>query len=110
MSDASASLGEGFQVTAYTVSKPIRLAEVQKTLSKATRSYVKDELARIPDKVAERVCRLVAAGIAPSSSASGPDSSNPTGATIRQSPSIFPTPPPPAKSCRTLWRRCTMTC
>ncbi|RXK41692.1 hypothetical protein M231_00927 [Tremella mesenterica] len=58
---------DGFTVSAYTVSRSIRLSEVHKTLSKALRAYVREHLARLPDKVVERVVRLVLLAICPTS-------------------------------------------
>ncbi|EIW69899.1 hypothetical protein TREMEDRAFT_73653 [Tremella mesenterica DSM 1558] len=56
---------DGFTVSAYTVSRSIRHSEVHKTLSKALRAYVREHLARLPDKVVERVVRLVLPAICP---------------------------------------------
>ncbi|KAK6906608.1 hypothetical protein I203_100594 [Kwoniella mangroviensis CBS 8507] len=70
MSDtASISLahGEGYQVTAYTVSRPIRYHETHKTLTKAIRSHIREVLAKLPDKVIEKVVKLVLANACPSS-------------------------------------------
>jgi hypothetical protein len=61
---------EGFSVLAYTVSRPIRLAEVHKTLVKSIRSSVRDELARLPDKVVDRIIKLVTHGVCPPTSSS----------------------------------------
>lgn len=61
-SDATA---EGFHVTAYTVSGPIRYAEVHKALSKAVRAFIRDELSRLPDKIVDRVLVLALSGICP---------------------------------------------
>jgi hypothetical protein len=65
ISNATSRDAEGFSVQAYTVAKPIRTSEVQKALSKAVRTHVKDELARLPDKIADRVAKLVLASICP---------------------------------------------
>ncbi|WWD08310.1 hypothetical protein V865_006421 [Kwoniella europaea PYCC6329] len=70
MSDtASISLahGEGYQVTAYTVSRPIRYHETHKTLTKAIRSHIREVLAKLPDKVIEKVVKLVLANACPPS-------------------------------------------
>ena len=71
--DDSASIeadgtSEGFHVTAYTIVKPIRSADVQKAIAKAVRAFVREELARLPDKVVDRVLKLVTAGVCPTSS------------------------------------------
>lgn len=58
---------EGFHVIAYTVSKPIRYAEVHKGVAKALQSFIRDELSRLPDKIVDRVLKLVVAGICPAS-------------------------------------------
>ncbi|KAK4687184.1 hypothetical protein P7C73_g2923, partial [Tremellales sp. Uapishka_1] len=62
---------EGFHVTAYTVSKAIRYTEVHKALAKAIKANVRNELSRLPDKIVERVAKLVAIGICPTASSSG---------------------------------------
>jgi hypothetical protein len=59
---------DGFQVTAYTVSRPIRYSELQKNVTKAIRSSVRDELSKLPDKVVERVSKLVTNGVCPPTS------------------------------------------
>jgi hypothetical protein len=56
---------EGFQVMAYTVSRPIRYSELQKNITKAIRSSVREELSKLPDKVIERVSKLVTNGVCP---------------------------------------------
>jgi hypothetical protein len=58
---------EGFNVSAYTVSRPIRLADVTKNLAKSVRSHVREELSRLPDKIVERIAKLVIHGICPPS-------------------------------------------
>ncbi|KAK8850516.1 hypothetical protein IAR55_004434 [Kwoniella newhampshirensis] len=63
--------GEGFQVTAYTVSRPIRYNETHKTLTKAIRTHVRDALSRLPDKVVEKVTKLVIPNVASSSLTAG---------------------------------------
>ena len=73
--DDSASMeadgtSEGFHITAYTISKPIRSADVQKSIAKAVRAFVREELARLPDKVVDRVSKLVTAGVCPTTSLS----------------------------------------
>ncbi|WVW80846.1 hypothetical protein I302_102836 [Kwoniella bestiolae CBS 10118] len=70
MSDtASISLahGEGYQVTAYTVSRPLRYHDTHKTLTKAIRSHIREVLAKLPDKVIEKVIKLVLANACPPS-------------------------------------------
>ncbi|WWC92284.1 uncharacterized protein L201_007238 [Kwoniella dendrophila CBS 6074] len=66
---ASISLtsGEGYQVSAYTISRPIRYHETHKTLTKAIRSHIREVLAKLPDKVIEKVVKLVLANACPSS-------------------------------------------
>jgi hypothetical protein len=49
------------------VSKAIRFSEVHKSLTKAIRSHIRDELSRLPDKILDRVCKLVLAGATPTS-------------------------------------------
>ena len=56
---------EGFHVTAYTVSKPLRYAEIHKALAKALRACVRDELSKLPENVVDRVLKLVTAGLCP---------------------------------------------
>jgi hypothetical protein len=63
---------EGFSVTANTISKPIRYAEVHKALTKSIRTNVKDQLARLPDKIIEKVIKLVLASNCPTVSGNGP--------------------------------------
>ncbi|WRT70689.1 uncharacterized protein IL334_007687 [Kwoniella shivajii] len=65
---ASISLahGDGYQVTAYTVSRPIRYNETHKTLTKAIRSHIRDALLKMPDKVVEKVVKIVLANACPS--------------------------------------------
>jgi hypothetical protein len=58
---------EGFQVMAYTVSRPVRYSELQKSITKAVRSTVRDELSKLPDKVVERVTKLLIQGVCPPS-------------------------------------------
>lgn len=67
LSDAVTKDAEGFSVQAYTISKAIRTAEVHKSLTKAIRSDIKDDLSRLPEKVIERVMKLVLASICPTS-------------------------------------------
>ncbi|WWD20698.1 hypothetical protein CI109_105174 [Kwoniella shandongensis] len=64
---ASIISGEGFQVTAYTVSRPIRYNETHKTLTKSVRTHARETLARLPDKVVEKVIKLVIPNTCPSS-------------------------------------------
>ena len=61
---------EGFQVVAYTVSRPVRYSELQKNITKAVRSAIRDELSRLPDKVVERITKLVTNGVCPPNSSS----------------------------------------
>ena len=56
---------ETFHVNAFTVSRPVRYAEVHKALAKAVRIFVRDELSRLPDKITERIIRLAVAGTCP---------------------------------------------
>ena len=56
---------ENFHVTAFTVSRPVRYAEVYKALAKAIRSFVRDELLKLPDKITERIVKLAMAGTCP---------------------------------------------
>nr|XP_019007358.1 uncharacterized protein I206_07924 [Kwoniella pini CBS 10737]OCF46139.1 hypothetical protein I206_07924 [Kwoniella pini CBS 10737] len=65
---ASVSLahGEGYQVTAYTVSRPVRYHETHKSLSKAIRLHIREVLAKLPDKVLDKVVKLVLANACPS--------------------------------------------
>lgn len=61
---------DGFRVTAYTVSRPIRSTDVHKSLSKAVRSAVKEELSGLPDRLVDRVCKLALVGVCPTSAPS----------------------------------------
>jgi len=72
---------EGFQVTVYTVSRPVRYSELQKSITKAVRSTVRDELSRLPDKVIERVTKLIVNGVCPPSTSSASQDSTKTHAT-----------------------------
>lgn len=56
---------EGYTVTAYMVDKPVRYAEVHKQLVKAVRSTVKKALDGLPDRVADKVVKLVMSSICP---------------------------------------------
>ncbi|EJT51854.1 guanyl-nucleotide exchange factor [Trichosporon asahii var. asahii CBS 8904] len=56
---------EGYSVTAYMVDKPVRYAEVHKHLVKAVRSTVKKGLEGLPDRVADKVVKLVMSSICP---------------------------------------------
>lgn len=66
ISSDSAAAGEGFQVTAYTISRPIRYHEVHKSLIKSVRADVRDALANIPEKVVEKVLKLALTNTCPS--------------------------------------------
>lgn len=66
ISSDSAASGEGFQVTAYTISRPIRYHEVHKSLIKSVRADVRDALANIPEKVVEKVLKLALTNTCPS--------------------------------------------
>lgn len=61
---------EGYQVTAYTIGKQIKHADVSKSLSKAIKSTIRDELHRFPDKLVDRVYKLVLQGACPTHPAS----------------------------------------
>lgn len=65
-SDGTSSQSEGYHVMAYTVSKPMRTGDTHKSLTKAIRAEIKDELARMPEKTVDRVIKLVTNSIAPS--------------------------------------------
>lgn len=56
---------EGYTVTAYMVDKPVRYAEVHKQLVKAVRSTVKKALEGLPDRVTDKVVKLVMSSICP---------------------------------------------
>lgn len=58
---------EGFTVTAHTVNRPIRSAEVQKSLPKAIRASIKEECAGLPDKIIDKIAKLVINGVCPTS-------------------------------------------
>lgn len=68
-SDQSAAIGipaqEGFTIQAYTISKTIKSSEVQKNLSKALKTYVRAELAKLPERVVERIVKLVSLALIP---------------------------------------------
>lgn len=59
-------VGEGYQVIAYTVSRPIRYHEIHKSLLKSVRTDVRDALSNIPEKVVEKVLKLALANTCPS--------------------------------------------
>lgn len=72
---------DGFTVTAHTISRPIRSGEVHKTLTKALRTAIREELAGLPEKVLDRTCKLVTSSLCAPSTPSeairshhGPDS------------------------------------
>ncbi|WVQ95627.1 hypothetical protein IAU59_002725 [Kwoniella sp. CBS 9459] len=65
--------GEGYQVTAYTVTRPIRYAETHKALTKALRARVKEVLNKLPDKVIDKVIKIVLANTCPSAHVVGDD-------------------------------------
>lgn len=56
---------EGYTVMAYMVDKPVRYAEVHKQLVKAVRSTVKKALEGLPDRVGDKVVKLVMSSICP---------------------------------------------
>lgn len=56
---------EGYSVTAYVLDKPVRYAEVHKTLVKAVRSAVRFELDGLPDRVVDKVLRFVTGAVCP---------------------------------------------
>jgi hypothetical protein len=56
---------EGYHILAYTVSKPIRAGDVGKSIHKSLKTSIREELHRLPDKVVEKVFRLVVAGACP---------------------------------------------
>ena len=58
---AGSSEPEGFQFPAWSVDKIIKYGEICKSLGKAVRRNVTDELEGLPDKVVERVARFVLA-------------------------------------------------
>lgn len=66
ISSDSVAVGEGYQVTAYTVSRPIRYHEIHKSLLKSVRTDVRDALHNIPEKVVEKVLKLALANACPS--------------------------------------------
>jgi len=70
---------EGYQVTAYTVSKAVRHGDISKSIHKALKTTIREELHRLPEKVVEKVFKLVAAGACPTYSASS-DSKSETNA------------------------------
>ncbi|OCF43608.1 guanyl-nucleotide exchange factor [Kwoniella heveanensis CBS 569] len=65
--------GEGYQVTAYTVARPIRYSETHKSLAKALRGHVKEVLNKLPDKVVDKVIKVVLANTCPSALGAGDD-------------------------------------
>ncbi|ODN99475.1 hypothetical protein L198_03319 [Cryptococcus wingfieldii CBS 7118] len=64
MSDSNRN-GEGFTVSAYTVSKTIRFHETHKALSKSVRVHIKESLAGLPEKAVDKVVRLGVANVCP---------------------------------------------
>ena len=72
------SYHEGYQVAAYTISKPIRASEVNKAVHKALRATIRDELSRMPEKVVEKVFKLVTAGAYPTYVSSSDTKSDPS--------------------------------
>jgi hypothetical protein len=58
---------EGFTVTAYTINKTIKSSEVQKTLSKSLKTYIRSELGKLPERVVDRVVKLVTLALVPPS-------------------------------------------
>ncbi|WVF68072.1 hypothetical protein IAT40_002835 [Kwoniella sp. CBS 6097] len=65
--------GEGYQITAYTVTRPIRYAEAHKTLTKALRAHVREIMNKLPDKVIDKVVKIVLANTCPAAHVSGDD-------------------------------------
>lgn len=63
-SNASDAL-DGYAVTAYTISKPVRFTEVHKSLVKAVRSAVRTELDGLPDRILDKVLRFVLSSVCP---------------------------------------------
>ena len=56
---------EGYQILAYTISKPIRAGDIGKSVHKSLKTSIREELHRLPDKVVEKVFKLVVAGACP---------------------------------------------
>ncbi len=50
---------EGFDIPAWAISSPVKYSEVAKTLSKALKKTVQEELKELPDKTIDRVTRFV---------------------------------------------------
>lgn len=69
----SDSQGDGYNVVAYSINKPIRYAEVHKALVKTVRSTVRQELDGLPSKVIEKVLKLVVGAVCPIGSGGGVD-------------------------------------
>ncbi|GMK54659.1 hypothetical protein CspeluHIS016_0112450 [Cutaneotrichosporon spelunceum] len=59
--------GESYSVTAYVVDRGIRYAEAHKALVKAVRGVVRAELEGLPDRVIDKVLRLVTGSVCPMS-------------------------------------------
>ncbi|WVQ70671.1 hypothetical protein IAR50_000193 [Cryptococcus sp. DSM 104548] len=57
--------GEGFTVSAYTLSKTIRFNETHKALAKSVRVHVKESLTGLPEKTVDKVVRLGVANVCP---------------------------------------------
>ena len=77
-SDGTSANLDGYQVTSYAISKPIRYEDVNKALVKAVRSVIREELSRIPDKIVDRVLRLVIRGACPNSASNSDSKSDST--------------------------------
>ncbi|WVR08545.1 hypothetical protein IAU60_005600 [Kwoniella sp. DSM 27419] len=74
LSDAGSMLlshGEGYVVTAYRISRPVRYAETHKTLTKAIRMHIKEVLSGLSEKVIDKSIKLVLANACPSSNPIG---------------------------------------
>ncbi|KAL1410017.1 hypothetical protein Q8F55_004019 [Vanrija albida] len=69
----SDSQGDGYNVVAYSINKPIRYAEVHKALVKTVRSAVRQELDGLPSKVIDKVLKLVVGAVCPIGSGGGVD-------------------------------------
>ncbi|ORX41021.1 hypothetical protein BD324DRAFT_654638 [Kockovaella imperatae] len=55
---------DGYQVPAFTIAKAVRINDVAKSIVKATKAIVKAELDHMPEKLVDRVIRLVCPTVA----------------------------------------------
>ena len=69
-SDTTARDPEGYHVIAYTISKPVRYADVNKALPKALKAAIREDLQRLPEKAIDRVYKLVVGGVCPTNPSS----------------------------------------